>query len=430
MVVRVNTDCNADIDTHEWMVFTEMKWSYLRKVLVLVLLGGIASHCEFGEDSAESSAVLGLAGAAVAIGGASTPETADGTTQTDSSSDGASDSTYSIGGTITGLSGNGLTLTNQGGDDLVVSSESSTFTFSTKLSPGSTYEVRVKSHPSGTIQHCSVSNGSGTVGDQDVTGVAIECKNGYTVGGTLTGLISSSITLQNNSSESLTLSANGSFVFTVPVVNNESYHITIKTAPSDAGCQISSGSGTENGSNVSDVVVSCPVAIVNGLKWNRCTHGQIWKPTTGDCTGTGASSEYGATTVTYCGTPSSDCDDGTSLTSASSQAFAACEALNTANSGAGTYGIKTWRVPAKDELKGIVHCSNGKTTPLADGEMCEAGLTQPAVQASLFPNTQAMSYWATTPVGFSNAWIVQFANGSTYTDNLKTFSNYVRCVSN
>ena len=87
--------------------------------------------------------------------------------------------TYSIGGTVTGLSGT-VVLQNNGGDDLSVSS-SGPFTFNTPLAGGATYNVTVKTNPSG--QTCTVSGGSGTVASANVTNIAVACTDNSATGG-------------------------------------------------------------------------------------------------------------------------------------------------------------------------------------------------------------------------------------------------------
>jgi hypothetical protein len=109
------------------------------------------------------------------------------------------------------------------------------------------------------------------------------CGGGATIGGTLTGLAAGeTITLQNNGTDSLTLSANGSFVFpstsststtsTTTTNTNTPYDVTILTEPSTQTCTVSGGSGTANStvSEVTSVVVQCTstsslVVAVTGL---------------------------------------------------------------------------------------------------------------------------------------------------------------------
>ena len=90
----------------------------------------------------------------------------------DSSTDPPSGS-YTIGGTVMGLEGNGLVLTNDGSDPITPSI--GPFTFPTKMATGETYDVVVQTQPANPAQVCTVQNGSGTVADSSVTGVAVTC---------------------------------------------------------------------------------------------------------------------------------------------------------------------------------------------------------------------------------------------------------------
>ncbi len=78
---------------------------------------------------------------------------------------------YTVGGTVSGLTGS-VVLTDNGSDSLSVVTDGS-FTFATPLAGGAAYSVAVATQPSG--QTCAVSNGSGTVGSADVTGVTVNC---------------------------------------------------------------------------------------------------------------------------------------------------------------------------------------------------------------------------------------------------------------
>jgi 6-phosphogluconolactonase len=92
----------------------------------------------------------------------------------------SSHNTYKIGGTVTGLSGTGLVLQDSGGDSLQIAADGQ-FNFPTAVVSGSSYAVSVHSQPtpppSGRPQYCSVSNGTGTVGNADVTSVSVTCAN-------------------------------------------------------------------------------------------------------------------------------------------------------------------------------------------------------------------------------------------------------------
>ncbi|MEN7529141.1 NHL repeat-containing protein [Cupriavidus sp. DL-D2] len=77
----------------------------------------------------------------------------------------------------------------------------------------------------------------------------------YTVGGTLSGLAAAtSVVLQNNGVDALTLSANGAFKFSTAVTSV--YAVTIGTQPVGQTCTVTHGSGT-TAANVTDVSVDC-----------------------------------------------------------------------------------------------------------------------------------------------------------------------------
>ena len=74
---------------------------------------------------------------------------------------------------------------------------------------------------------------------------------------------------------------------------------------------------------------------------------------------------------------------------------------------------KSWRIPSKDELKGIVVKSK----------------KNPAIDVFLFPNTPAALFWALRP-GFKdnlNAWVVDFNKGKVY-GNTRQGKFHVRLV--
>jgi large repetitive protein len=96
--------------------------------------------------------------------------------------------TYTVGGTLTGLSGT-LVLQNNGGNNLTLSANGA-FTFSTGLTSSSAYAVTVSTQPNGQI--CTVGNGSGSIGNSNVTGVAVNCtynSSNATLNGTYNWLI-------------------------------------------------------------------------------------------------------------------------------------------------------------------------------------------------------------------------------------------------
>jgi hypothetical protein len=82
--------------------------------------------------------------------------------------------TYGVGGTITGLAGSGLVLQDNGGDDVAIPASGVGFGFGIPIASGATYNVTVKTQPTGPAQTCVVASGSGTIGSVGVF-VAVTC---------------------------------------------------------------------------------------------------------------------------------------------------------------------------------------------------------------------------------------------------------------
>ncbi len=165
---------------------------------------------------------------------------------------------YTIGGTVSGLNAStSVTLLDNGANSLTVSANGA-FTFTTSIASGATYSVTVGTQPTG--ETCTVTNGSGTVGSANVTNVAIACATTktFTIGGTLSGLsASTSVTLLDNGTNSLTVSANGSFTFTTAIASGSAYNVTVGTEPTGETCTVTNGSGTVGSANVTNVAVAC-----------------------------------------------------------------------------------------------------------------------------------------------------------------------------
>ena len=85
----------------------------------------------------------------------------------------AEDPTFTIGGTVTGLEGTGLVLHEASNED--VTPGNGAFTFPVAVPGGSPYTVTVALQPTDPVQVCTVTSGSGTITDADVTDVAVSC---------------------------------------------------------------------------------------------------------------------------------------------------------------------------------------------------------------------------------------------------------------
>lgn len=91
-----------------------------------------------------------------------------------------------------------------------------------------------------------------------------------------------------------------------------------------------------------------------------------------------------------------------------------CNALNSANTGNGYSGIKTWRLPTILELESLLNHSS----------------INPSIQTSAFPGTVSNDFWSSTPwnANLTYAWKIGFSLASKSYSS-KTNLHYVRCVS-
>ncbi|WP_295982751.1 NHL repeat-containing protein [uncultured Variovorax sp.] len=79
------------------------------------------------------------------------------------------------------------------------------------------------------------------------------------MGGTLSGITSGRLVLQNNAGDDLTLAADGKFSFATPIQAGAAYAITVRTQPLWQFCTVANGSGTAAG-EVTGVTVTCKEA--------------------------------------------------------------------------------------------------------------------------------------------------------------------------
>lgn len=79
---------------------------------------------------------------------------------------------FTIGGTVTGLEGSGLVLENFFEE---ITPGNGPFEFARTVLEGTSYDVTVAAQPSAPAQTCTVTNGSGTVAEDDITDIGIVC---------------------------------------------------------------------------------------------------------------------------------------------------------------------------------------------------------------------------------------------------------------
>jgi N-acetylneuraminic acid mutarotase len=167
------------------------------------------------------------------------------------------DNDYNVGATVSGLlAGNSVVLLDNGGDALTVTANGGPDEFSAPVAAGSAYDVTVQSVSAG--ESCSVSNGSGTIAGGDVTATVSCTPIDYSIGGTVTGLLSGrSLVLENNNTNSTTVSSNTTFTFSTKIASGSGYAVTVSTLPVGQACSVTNGSGTVAAANVTNVVINC-----------------------------------------------------------------------------------------------------------------------------------------------------------------------------
>ena len=175
---------------------------------------------------------------------------------------------FTIGVTVSGLAGSGLVLQDNATDKLAVTANG-TFTFATTVAKGGLYAVTVQTQPSNPTQTCAVITGaaSGTA-TANVT-VTVSCSTNpvtATIGGMVSGLVpNTSVILQDNGGDSLTITANGAFTFKTAVTGADVYAVTVVTQPANPNqiCTVTGGSGVAS-ANVTTVAVNCVLSYTIG----------------------------------------------------------------------------------------------------------------------------------------------------------------------
>ncbi len=137
---------------------------------------------------------------------------------------------YVVGGTVTDLVGSGLVLAN--GTDTVAVSASGTFTAVQRAGRERRHVRRDdQRQPTTPSQTCTVSSGGGAVVSANVTSVQVDCAtNSYAVGGTVTGLTGTGLTLglqDANGQPALSadsIRVRGAFAFATSVASGARLH--------------------------------------------------------------------------------------------------------------------------------------------------------------------------------------------------------------
>jgi BspA type Leucine rich repeat region (6 copies) len=104
----------------------------------------------------------------------------------------------------------------------------------------------------------------------------------FTVGGTLTGLpAGDTVTLQDNGSDNLTLSNNGTFTFPTALPDGQAYSVTVSGTSGGLPitCTLTNGSGTISGANVTNVAVKSGYPALTGNRDLDMYNAALWDGT-------------------------------------------------------------------------------------------------------------------------------------------------------
>lgn len=164
--------------------------------------------------------------------------------------------TVSLGGAVSGLTVDGLVLAN-GGNTYAVPANATSYTFPQEIDSRGNYDVTVQASPA--HYTCVVLNGKGAATGVAITSVDVICTiNSYSIGGTITGLTTNGLVL-NNGSDTLTVAAN-STTFTMPrgVAYGATYSVNVlPPPPTGQTCTVTNGTGTMGEANVTNIEVNC-----------------------------------------------------------------------------------------------------------------------------------------------------------------------------
>ncbi len=263
----------------------------------------------------------------------------------------------------------------------------------------------------------------------NVTPTAGNSSSKFAVGGTVSGLTSTGLVLQNNNGDDLVVITNGTFTFATKISNGKTYSVTIKKHPVSPAqnCMVSGDKGTISGANVMNVAVDCTTATAlpkSGQTTSYATgddgdlqRGVAWPSTrfTAASSGTGTVVIDNLTGLIWQqdgSTPTVGLCSGGSMSWQGALDYAAC--LNANN----YLGHNDWRLPNVNELLSLVNYGQSNPATWLDSQG--------------FANTQPLAYWSSTTYtpDTASALVVGVYGLGIESYNNKTASGYiyVRCV--
>jgi hypothetical protein len=139
------------------------------------------------------------------------------------------------------------------------------------------------------------SNGRGSVDENEPPSGGAQ--QGFTVGGTISGLDGNGLVLQLNDGNDLGVANDGSFTFTAELADATAYTVKVLTQPSDPSqtCTIGSGTGTIAGANVTNVAITCATGAfeLRGSVSGLAGSGLVLRNNGGDDLAIGGNGEFG-----------------------------------------------------------------------------------------------------------------------------------------
>ena len=169
---------------------------------------------------------------------------------------GSGNSTIFIGGSVRGLLEGTVVVLEDAAAGRVEVNANGAFQLPVPIARGLTYAVRVATQPPG--QECTVSNGAGRAGPDDVRDIAVGCFPVHSVSVTVVGRATTTgLVLQNNGDDDLAVSASGVYTFAKWLPAGAPYEVTVKSQPEGNACIVLTAAGVVGATNL-NVYVACP----------------------------------------------------------------------------------------------------------------------------------------------------------------------------
>jgi hypothetical protein len=105
-----------------------------------------------------------------------------------------------------------------------------------------------------------VRNPTGTIQGADASTIEVSCvSDAFTIGGRVTGLAGSGLTLRLNGGNDLTIVDNGAFAFETALQGGATYEVSVRRQPANPTqvCTVRNGVGSVGGASVNNIVIEC-----------------------------------------------------------------------------------------------------------------------------------------------------------------------------